>query len=819
VTWPSWTRNNKKSLARYANMKLAEDAVPAGFFQLESGNGAQSFNQLRQQKKFQEVAKCLYEKLLTLCITYDLEPLRLEDPNNTKQDIRTPAEVLKRGGTCLDLALLFAALCLDVRLLPMVVLLGGADSDHALVVLDLNYDASQWQQPRGLRDIYRKEGLLADKQAKDYILERINDNRWLAVETTGFAEIPRLSFNEACKKGEEQITNRTHVATIDIASLQGQGETPHDLLDPKLGELIDQLVRNKGVPAAPLREVLSKLGEAGIPDGEIPARLNAAADEVIELRAQLTRLRNERPDLAAVRERTLTLIDRGELDQASSVLSGGRAAARALREEASRSEAELLADEARINHLQLAYRAAAANYAEAAALVARFDPEGEGRFLNGEAGEFYGQGDEFGDNGALAEAIAIYQRLLTLRPRSKSPLDWAETQNNLGNALQTLGKRESGTARLEEAVTAYREALKERTRERVPLDWAATQNNLGIALRALGERESGTERFEEAVTAYREALKEYKRERVPLDWATTQTNLGNALLALGERDSGTDRLEEAVTAFREALKERTRERVPLDWAATQTNLGTALGSLGERESGTERLEEAVTAFREALKEYRRERVPLDWATTQNNLGNALQTLGDRESSTARLKEAVTACREALKERTRERVPLDWAATQTNRGNTLSVLGEREGATERLEEAIAAYREALKEYTRDRVPLDWAMTQNNLGVALWTLGERESGTERIEEAVTAYREALKERTRARVPLKWAGTQNNLGNALWALGQRERGTERLEEAIVAYQHALEVYEGTGASYYFDLVRGNLARAEQLLAKRRG
>jgi hypothetical protein len=32
------------------------------------------------------------------------------------------------------------------------------------------------------------------------------------------------------------------------------------------------------------------------------------------------------------------------------------------------------------------------------------------------------------------------------------PLQWAATQNNLGLALQTLGQRERGTARLEEAV-------------------------------------------------------------------------------------------------------------------------------------------------------------------------------------------------------------------------------------------------------------------------------------------------------------------------------------------------------------------------------
>jgi hypothetical protein len=47
------------------------------------------------------------------------------------------------------------------------------------------------------------------------------------------------------------------------------------------------------------------------------------------------------------------------------------------------------------------------------------------------------------------------------------------TQMNLGNALQTLGERESGAARLEEAVAAYRAALEEWTRDRVPLDWAS----------------------------------------------------------------------------------------------------------------------------------------------------------------------------------------------------------------------------------------------------------------------------------------------------------------------------------------------------------
>ena len=48
-------------------------------------------------------------------------------------------------------------------------------------------------------------------------------------------------------------------------------------------------------------------------------------------------------------------------------------------------------------------------------------------------------------------------------------------------------------------MTTYTEALKEHTRERVPLDWAMTQNNLGAALTTLGKRESGTERLEPAL--------------------------------------------------------------------------------------------------------------------------------------------------------------------------------------------------------------------------------------------------------------------------------------------------------------------------------
>ncbi len=102
------------------------------------------------------------------------------------------------------------------------------------------------------------------------------------------------------------------------------------------------------------------------------------------------------------------------------------------------------------------------------------------------------------------------------------PLDWAMTQNNLGNVLSTLGERESGTARLEQAVAAYRAALEEWTRERVPLGWATTQNNLGEAClgfmskaRQLGDEESVEKYRRIGVEHVENALSEFDVETSP----------------------------------------------------------------------------------------------------------------------------------------------------------------------------------------------------------------------------------------------------------------------------------------------------------------
>ena len=87
---------------------------------------------------------------------------------------------------------------------------------------------------------------------------------------------------------------------------------------------------------------------------------------------------------------------------------------------------------------------------------------------------------------------------------------------------------------MEQAVDAFRAALEERTRDRVPLDWAGTQNNLGNALLALGEREGSAEHVEQAVAAYRSALDVFSNIGSPWFYANAQNNLARALQTLND---------------------------------------------------------------------------------------------------------------------------------------------------------------------------------------------------------------------------------------------------------------------------------------------
>lgn len=213
-------------------------------------------------------------------------------------------------------------------------------------------------------------------------------------------------------------------------------------LDAKLEEILAMTAREKGLEVAPLHSILIRMGEVGVRDEDIAKRLDEKASELIKLRADIAKSKQGPPVLASFAQQADALIKNGDLDGGREALTAGRTAARTMREESSGYEANFLAQEATVDHLQLAYGAAAAKYAEAAGVMAVLDPQKHWEFVLAQANELNSQGDEFGDNSALRSAIEQYKALLDVRSQARVSLDWAKIQTSLGNAYRMLGERQ-----------------------------------------------------------------------------------------------------------------------------------------------------------------------------------------------------------------------------------------------------------------------------------------------------------------------------------------------------------------------------------------
>jgi predicted mannosyl-3-phosphoglycerate phosphatase (HAD superfamily) len=101
-------------------------------------------------------------------------------------------------------------------------------------------------------------------------------------------------------------------------------------------------------------------------------------------------------------------------------------------------------------------------------------------------------------------------------------------QNNLGNALRSLGERETGTATLKEALAKLEASLEERSREGSPHQWARTQVNIGLTLLTLAKRSGGRKAAAQAIQALEAALDVYRQANAPHEVAPVEKFLAEA---------------------------------------------------------------------------------------------------------------------------------------------------------------------------------------------------------------------------------------------------------------------------------------------------
>ena len=305
------------------------------------------------------------------------------------------------------------------------------------------------------------------------------------------------------------------------------------------------------------------------------------------------------------------------------------------------------------------------------------------------------------------KAIACYEGFLRVHTEQKFPEEWAQTQNNLGNAWLGLPTGDR-TSNLENAIACYESALRVRTEQEFPEGWAMAQNNLGIAWdeQPAGDR---AKNIGKAISYYESALSIYTEQEFPEGWAKAQNNLGNAW---GNLPTG-DMAENAAKAiaYREAsLRVYTEQEFPEDWAMVQCNLGKTWKKLptGDRAENTAK---AIAYYEAALRVYTEQEFPEECAQTQNNLGNAWLGLptGDRTSN---LENAIACYETALRVYTVQEFPEDWARIQGYLANAWDDLPTGDRA-KNIAKAIAYYESALRVYTELEFPLEHEIVLNNI----------------------------------------------------------------------------------------------------------
>jgi tetratricopeptide (TPR) repeat protein len=186
---------------------------------------------------------------------------------------------------------------------------------------------------------------------------------------------------------------------------------------------------------------------------------------------------------------------------------------------------------------------------------------------------------------SLQQARSAYDEALPVLIRSGRAEERAEAEMNLGIVLQSLAA--VGRARIGDAIAAYQRALTVFHGRRYPVEYALLQSNLATAFLSVPATDSsGKIREALAVQAFEDALKVLNPARHPNEYAMVQNNLGNAL----QYASSTHVVENnirALAAYDEALKIRTREAVPLEYANTIANKANCLRNLPDDPSQPE----------------------------------------------------------------------------------------------------------------------------------------------------------------------------------------------------------------------------------------
>lgn len=168
----------------------------------------------------------LVEKIYNALCRAGVEYARSED-DDLKQKIRTPKEILctEHKGNCLDLTILFCALCWHYGLLPILIYVERTGRTHVLAAVSLKGNRCDWNESNQNHEFSQGLGKLSNA---DELREIIRQGGYIAIECTGFGKSDYwnqecqqsdklLPFNLAEERGQENLASHSLKFAIDIA--------------------------------------------------------------------------------------------------------------------------------------------------------------------------------------------------------------------------------------------------------------------------------------------------------------------------------------------------------------------------------------------------------------------------------------------------------------------------------------------------------------------------------------------------------------------------------------------------------------------------
>jgi tetratricopeptide (TPR) repeat protein len=392
-------------------------------------------------------------------------------------------------------------------------------------------------------------------------------------------------------------------------------------------EEVKQLAGTRGVPEEALNAVLAKLGEQGVPSSEIILRLEAAAEELIRLREDLTRKRNDRPEFSSIRAKAFTLIEQGDFDGARAALEQGRVEAREMREEVSRAEAGFLIDAARVDRLQFNLTAARDKFTEATTL----DPGNRWAWLE--------LGDIWLLTGSLEEARKSFQEGLRTANRDANERDISAAHDRIGDVQQAQGD-------LAAALTSFTAglAIAERLAKADPAN-AGWQRDLSVSHDRIGDVQQGQGNLAAALTSYTAALAIRERlAKVDPANAGWQRDLSISHDRVGDVQQAQGNLATALTSYTDglAIRERLGNADPAN-AQWQRDLSVSHERIGDVQQAQGNLAAALTSYTAglAIRERLAKADPAN-AGWQRDLSISHERIGDVQRAQGNLAVALTS---------------------------------------------------------------------------------------------------------------------------------------------------------------------------------